>query len=143
MEPNATDPNASDWITAYELQDTALIWLKNERGDDDLLGRDGKPVSATIYSPGSPQGQKALNRSARGAQLRLMKTMRGEVDSQDADAAQKEHAEKLAAFTASFSENFPIAPLSVYKNPRLLHIHRQIDQAIDKLGNFSKGSSPS
>jgi hypothetical protein len=131
------------FLEQYELQDTAVIPLKNERNDDDLLGRDRKPVFATVYSPGSPQGQKALNKSARRSQLRLMKSLRGESDAQDADSAQKEHAEKLAEFTVTFSDNFPVSPLSVYKNPRLLYIHRQIEQAIDKLGNFSKGSSPS
>ena len=31
-------------VSQYELQDTQVFTVKNARGDDDLIGADGKPV---------------------------------------------------------------------------------------------------
>lgn len=128
-------------VKQYELEDTGILRFKNARGDDDLLV-DGKPVTAEIYSPGSPQGVKALHKAGRAAQLRLFRTMRGEFDSQDADNADRESAEKLAGFTKVIN-NFPVEPFQIYSNSRLLYMSRQVEEYIGKLGNFSKGSSSS
>jgi len=130
-------------VSQYELEDTFVLTLKNARGDDDLLGSDGKPVTAELYSPGSPAGVKALHKSSRAAQARTWRMMREQPDPNDAVNAEKEHAQKLADFTKSISENFPVAPLQLYSNPRLLYINRQVEREIDKLGNFSKGPSAS
>lgn len=121
-------------VSQYELADTAVLTFKNKRGDDDLLV-DGKQVRATIYSPGSPQGVKALHKSSRSAQLRMFRSMRGEIDAKDAENADREHAEKLAAFTASF-ENWPLTPLDTYSNPRLVYIAKQVEEFIAKYANF-------
>lgn len=129
-------------LSAYELADTCEITLKDARGDD-MLGTDRKPVTARIYSPGSPQGVQAIHKASRGAQQRLFHTMQGKVDPKDAENADREQAEKLAAFVESFSKNFPVTPLQVTSNPRLPHLHRQIAETIDKYANFSKGSTPS
>ncbi len=128
-------------VSQYELADTGTLVVKNARGDDDLKGTDGKPVVIEIFSPGSPQGVKALHKSSRSAQMRMFRSMRGEFDQNDAVNADREQAEKLAGFTHSISENFPVAPLALYQNPKLVYIHRQVEEYIGKLGNFSKGSS--
>lgn len=128
-------------VAKYELEDTALLTLKNARGDDDLIGEDGvTPVTIEVYSPGSPQGVKALHKSARAAQLRMFRSMRGEFDPRDAENADREQAEKLTGFTKAI-HNFPLAPLAVYSNPRLCYINRQLEEFIGKTGNFSKGST--
>lgn len=128
-------------VSQYELQDTKVFTVKNAQGDDDLLGADGKPVTYELYSPGSPEGVKALHKSSRAAQMRMFRSMRGEFSQDDAANADREQAEKLAAFTKSISDNFPVAPLAIYSNPRLLYWNRQTEENIGKLGNFSKGSS--
>jgi len=130
-------------VSQYELADTAVMTVKNSRGDDDLKGTDGQKVTVTFYSPGSEPGVKALHKSARQQQMRMFRSMRGEFDPQDATNADREQAEKLAAFTASISENFPVAPLAIYSNPRLCYWNRQAEEFIGKLGNFTKGSSES
>lgn len=127
-------------VSQYELEDTAVMTVKNARGDDDLIV-DGKPVTVEFYSPGSPQGVKALHKASRQAQLRLMRTMRNEMSQEDATNADREQAEKLAAFTKSISDNWPVAPLAVFSNPRLLYWNRQAEEFLGKLGNFSKGST--
>lgn len=130
-------------VSKYELEDTAVMTVKNARGDDDLLGSDGKPVTVSVYSPGSSQGVKALHKAARAAQMRMFRSMRNEFDPKDNENADREQAEKLAAFTASISDNFPVAPLAIYSNPKLCYWNRQLEEFIGKLGNFSKGLSAS
>jgi hypothetical protein len=130
-------------LSKYELEDTAVLTLKNARGDDDLLGEDEKPVTVEVYSPGSPQGVKAIHKASRLAQLRTFRGLRNESSKQDAEDADREYAEKLAAFTKSISPNFPVAPLTLYSNARLVWIAKQVDEFIGKYANFSKGSSAS
>lgn len=125
-------------VSQYELEDTAVMTVKNARGDDELLGTDGKPVTVEFYSPGSPQGVKALHKSSRAAQMRMFASMRGEFKSDDAANADREQAEKLAAFTKSISENFPMAPLAIFSNPKLCYWNKQAEEWIGKLGNFTK-----
>ena len=86
-------------LSQYELQDTTTFTPKAANGVDELLGNDGKPVVFEVYSPGSPEGVKALHKSGRQAQMRMFRSMRGEFDPQDAVNADRESAEKLAAFT--------------------------------------------
>jgi len=128
-------------LSQYELQDTTTFTPKNARGDDELLGADGKPVVFEIYSPGSPEGVKALHKAGRQAQMRMFRSMRGDFDPNDAVNADREAAEKLAAFTKSISPNFPVTPLALYTNPRLLYINRQVEEVIAKTASFSKASS--
>lgn len=128
-------------VSAFELEDTGTLTLKNARGDDDLIV-DGQPVTVEIYSPGSPQGVKALHKSGRSAQLRVFRSMRGEFDPRDAENADREAVEKLVAFTKGFSANWPVSAAATYGNPRLVYINRQVEEFIAKLGNFSKGSTP-
>lgn len=130
-------------VSQYELEDTAVMTVKNARGDDELLGADGKPVTIEFYSPGSTPGVKALHKSARAAQMRIFASMRGEFKSDDAVNADREQAEKLAAFTKLISDNFPLAPLAIYSNPKLCYWNKQAEEFIGKLGNFSKGPSAS
>ena len=128
-------------VSQYELEDTGTLTLKNARGDDDLLA-DGSPVTVEIYSPGSPQGVKALHKSGRAAQLRIFRSMRGEFDPRDAENADREQVDELAGVTRAFSANWPVRPAAACGNPRLVYINRQIDEYIGKLGNFSKAPSP-
>lgn len=123
-------------VSQYELEDSAVLTFKNKRGDDDLIGADGStPARARIFSPGSSQGVKALHKSARAAQMRMFRTLRGEFDPADASNADREQAEKLAAFTAELI-NFPVAPIEVFTNPRLVYMAKQVEDFIAKYGNF-------
>ncbi len=128
-------------IGKYELEDTATLVVKNAAGDEDLIGADGvNPVTIEVYSPGSPQGVKALHKSGRAVQMRMFKSMRGEFDKNDAENADREQVAKLAAFTKAI-RNWPVSPEDTYSNPRLCYFNRQLEEFIGKLGNFSKASS--
>lgn len=128
-------------LSKYEIADSAVMAVKNERGDELLV--DGEPVTIEFFSPGSKEGVRALRKAGRGAQMRLYRSMRGEIDPNDAIAAEQEHAQKLAEFTKKISDNFPIEPLALFSNPKLGYIAQQASEFIGKYGNFPSGSSPS
>lgn len=136
-----TEASAPD-VSHYQLAEQGTLTLKNARGDDDLLGTDGKPVTVEIYSPGSRQGRKALHKFNRPTQLRMFRMARGEYVSSDFEDSERERATKLRDITKGFSENFPFAPDKVFADPLLYYIHDQIDNFFAKAGNFEKGSSP-
>ena len=128
-------------VSQYELADTAVLTFKTARGDGPLIGADGKtPAKAVIYSPGSEQGVRTLHKAGKQSQIRLVRAMKGEVMEDDAERADREAAEKLAGFTAEFI-NFPLDPIKVYSNPRLVYMAKQVEQFVGNYGSFSKGSS--
>lgn len=128
-------------VSKYELDDTGILTVKTAAGDDDLIGADGKTaVTIEVYSPGSPQGVKALHKSGRAAQMRMFRSMRGEFDKDDAVNADREQVAKLVGFTKQIN-NWPISPEQTYANPRLCYFNRQLEEYIAKLGNFMKPSS--
>jgi hypothetical protein len=145
-QQNAPQPAAAPVfdISQYELSDTGIFNLKNASRDADLLGIDGKPDTVELYSPGSPEGTKAIHRFSRKVTLRKMRIEReGRLADDDERRAEEDYIEKLVGFTKSFSANFPVKPADVYSNRRLPHITQQVDEIIGKYGNFSKGSSAS
>lgn len=130
-------------VSRYEIEDTAVLMFKNARGDDELIGADGKSAAGVVlYSPGSSQGVKSLNKASRAVQLRMFRTMRGEVSKDDAENAEREQVEKLAGMTKEFL-NFPIDASALWGNPKLGYLRKQAEEFIGNYGNFSKGSSPS
>lgn len=141
-DTSATSTEAFD-VSQFEIADTAVLVVKNSKLDDDLIV-SGKKVTIELYSPGSPQGVKALQKASRSAQLRLYRAMRGEMNQRDAEDAERENAEKLTAFTKAIN-NFPVSggAHAVYSNPRLGYISKQVEEFISKYASFSKGSSPS
>lgn len=123
-------------LSKYELADTGILTVKNKGGNDDLIGADGKnPVTIELYSPGSEPGVKAKRKHAYAAQMRLTRTLRGEIDKSDAAQAEREQAERLSAFTLTVN-NFPVPALDLYSNPKLLYITAQAEAFIGKFENF-------
>lgn len=142
MEPT-TSTAAPFELSAYEIVDTSIVHLKNVHGNDVLLGNDGQPVWAEVYSPGSKEGVRALHKAGLASQARLMRTMRGELDKDDAKNADTERAAKLCGFLKRFSPNFPVDAAAVFANPKLNYISKQIEEYVGKDANFAQGSSPS
>lgn len=120
----------------FELADTCVFTLRNKRGDDDLLGTDGKPVTAEIWGPGSEIGQQALHTAGRAAQMRLVRTMKGDMAKDDAEKAEREQAQKLTKITKRLSDNFPVSPANLHGNPKLRYISVQFEEQFSKFGNF-------
>lgn len=127
-------------ISQLELEDTATLTVQNARGDDDLIGADGvNPVQIVAYGAGSKEAVRALHKAGQQAQLRMQALLRGKVDKQAAEAADKEQVEKLAALTKEII-NLPITPADLYANPRLGYITRQFAKFVEDDANFAKVS---
>jgi hypothetical protein len=125
-------------VSQFELADTATLKVRNARGDDYLMV-DGQIVTIEVFSPGSPEGVRALHRAGQLAAMRLNSVVRGEVSKEAAEEADAEEIEKLTLFTKSLN-NFPIegGARALYSNPRLRYIRTQVEGFLGKPGNFSK-----
>lgn len=130
-------------VSKYELEETAILTVQNARGDDDLIGADGKnPVTIVLYGSGSRQAVKALHKAGQQATLRLQALIQGKVDKKAAEAADAELVEKLVACTQSIN-NFPVEPAALYSNPKLGYITRGVLKFLENDANFAKPSSAS
>ncbi len=128
-------------ITAYELEETAVLTLLNAKSDDDLIGADGtNPVTIELYGGGSRQMVKAQHKAGQAAQLRLQQLVRGKVDKRAAETAEEEMVEKLVACTKAIN-NFPVEPGALYSNAKLGYITKQVLKFLDDDSNFSKPSA--
>lgn len=128
-------------LSKFELDETAVLTVQNAKGDDDLIGADGKtPVTITLYGGGSRQMVKAQHKAGQQAQLRLQAMMRGKVDKRAGETADAEMVEKLTACTKEII-NFPIEPAALYANPKLGYITKQVVKFLDGDENFVRAST--
>lgn len=128
-------------ISKYELEETAVLTVQNAKGDDDLIGADGKnPVTITLYGGGSRQMVKAQHKAGQAAQLRLQQLVRGKVDKKASETAEQEMVDKLVICTKEI-DNFPVAAADLYANQKLGYITRQVIKFLDDDANFAKPSA--
>lgn len=132
-------------IKTLAVKETADIHLRN--GDDELLfDKDGKPLTITVYGPGS----KAYARAQADSQNRMIDKLKkkGKTD-QSAEQKALEQAEFLAACTVSFN-NFDYEGLAgfdqfkaAYADPSIGFIAEQVGKHISDWSNFTTGSAKS
>ena len=126
-------------ISKYELNDSGTLTVQTAKGDEDLLGTDGKPVVIELYGHGSNQAVAVARKQGQRAAARVQQLVRGKVNKNEAAMAEEEEVERLTALTKSISANFPIAPAELYANPRLSYITNQVKAFLNDSANFSKG----
>ena len=134
-------------IRKFAVEETSVIEL---RGPDDstLVGEDGKPMTVTVYGPGSKTYAKA-NAARQNRMVDLLKR-KGKTD-RSADEQSKEQAEFLAACTKEFSANIEYDGLdggealfrAVYSDASIGFIAEQVGKYLGEWGNFTKGSTRS
>jgi hypothetical protein len=126
-------------ISQYELEETGILTVQNARGDDDLLGLDGKPVTIEFYGHGSKQAVAVSRKHAQRSAARMKDLVRGKINKNEAQLAEDEEVERLSALTKTISDNFPVAPEALYSNPKLAYIKLQAQSYLNDTANFSKG----
>lgn len=130
-------------ITSLAAKDTFTHNLVNAN-DEPLLDADGKPISVTVYGPGSKPYQRA---NAERSQ-RLMKRMqrKGKLEL-SAEEQARENAAFLAACTVSFNgwayKGDATAFEAAYADPSIGFIADQVSKAIGDWANFSQTSANS
>lgn len=125
-------------LKQYEAADTAKLTILDAAGDEPLLGTDGQPVVFELYGPGTEQYAKGQEKIDRAREVRTMQAaMRGGKMKGDGAAEQRQLvAEKWAGCTKSISQNFPMASLAVYQNPKLGYVTKQVAACVEDWSNF-------
>jgi hypothetical protein len=133
-------------IRQFEVEETAVVEL-NTAADEPMIGEDGKPMTITVYGPGSKQHAAAQAVS----QNRMFDRMRkkGKVE-QTADEKARENVDFLVACTKEFSANIQVDDLkgeelyrAVYGNRKLGFIGDQVAKVLGEWGSFTKASHTS
>jgi hypothetical protein len=130
-------------IRKFAVEETSILELV---GADEapLKGEDGKPMTVTLYGPGS----KAYARAQAAQSNRMIDKLKkkGKTD-QSAEEKAREQAEFLAGCTKEFSSNIEYDGLkgdvlyrAVYADSSIGFIAEQVAKHIGEWGNFSKGS---
>lgn len=128
-------------IADLEIDDTAILTVRNVSRDGDLIGVDGvNPVTIELYSSGSAQAVKALRKAGVQMQKRLRDTIQNRIDAKDAERAERENVDKLTALTKRIN-NLPLDAEQLYSNPKLGFITKQVEAFIADDANFSKAPS--
>lgn len=120
-------------ISQLELADTATLEVKRPDGEDLLV--NGDPVTITLYGSGSKQHVAAKHKLDNATQVKSIALIRGKVQKNLAEENLQMQAEFLAACTVSI-QNLPIAPIDLYKNPKLSYITDQVSKFLGDAENF-------
>lgn len=129
-------------ITSLAAKDTFELELKNAN-DEPLLDAEEKPVSVTVYGPGSKPFQKA--QSARNQRMLDRAHKKGRVKL-NAEEQRRENAEFLAACTKSFNgwtyKGSSQADVfeAAYLDATIGFIADQVATAVNDWTNFSSSS---
>jgi hypothetical protein len=133
-------------LKELEAAETARLHLRDIKGEPlfvEVEGGEKKPVVATLYGPGTPQGDRLLSDTQRN----MLRDMGAKVLAED---DKEVHAELLASATLSIEGlEIPegVTPkdfyTAMYANPRFGYLTRQIEQFQMNWGNFPPASSKS
>lgn len=126
-------------ITNLAAKDTFTLELLSAN-DEPLLDKDGKPLSVTVYGPGSKAYQKA--NAARTQRLLDAMAKKGK-QKLNAEEQVRENAAFLAACTVSFNgwayKGDATAFEAAYADPSIGFIADQVSKAINDWANFTNG----
>lgn len=126
--------NAASTLADLEARDTAWLEVQNKQDDGPLLF-NGKPVRIEVRSPGTREALGAQHKLEQAQTAKTFAAMRGKPAKETVDDKIAASAEKLAAVTASI-DGLPIAPIELYKNPRLGYIAEQVQRFHGDWSNF-------
>lgn len=132
-------------ITTLAAKDTFVLELLNAN-DEPLKDAEGKPLSVTVYGPGSKAYTKA--QAARTQRMLDRMAKKGKVKL-NAQEQTEENAEFLAACTDSFNgwqykgAADAAAIEAAYKDPTIGFIADQVGKAIGDWANFMNSSANS
>ena len=135
-------------IKKFAVEETSVLELL-DANDAPMLGEDQKPMTITLYGPGSKQYARA---QAAQSNRMIDKLKRKGKSDQSADDKAREQAEFLAGCTKEFSSNIEYpngsgASLAgealhkaVYSDTSIGFIAEQVGKHLGEWGNFKTGS---
>lgn len=131
-------------IRKFAVEETSIIELMTS-DDKPMVGDDGKPMTVTVYGPGS----KPYANAQAAQQNRMIDKLkkRGKTD-QSAEEKAREQAEFLAGCTKEFSANIEYDGLqgealfrAVYADASIGFIAEQVGKHLGDWANFTSGST--
>ena len=131
-------------IRKFAVEETSVLELRGAN-DELLAGDDGKPLTVTVYGPGS----RPYARAQAANQNRMIdKLKRKGKTEQSAEEKAREQAEFLAGCTREFSPNIEYDGLTgetlfkaVYADTSIGFIAEQVGKHLGDWSNFSKPST--
>ena len=133
-------------IRKYAVEQTGVLELL-DANDEKMVGDDGKPMTITLYGPGSKQYARAQAAQQNRMVDKLKKKGKTE---QTAEQKTAETAEFLATCTKEFSPNigtdYPGLEgrdlfVAVYSDREIGFVAEQVNKFLGDWGNFTKGST--
>ncbi len=133
-------------IRTFAVEETSTLELRGPN-DEPLLGDDKKPMTVTVFGPGSKTYAKA--QAARNNRMIDKLKKKGKTDT-SAEEAAREQAEFLAACTKEFSANIEYEQLkgealfrAVYADNSIGFVAEQVGRHLGEWGNFSRACATS
>jgi hypothetical protein len=133
-------------IRKFAVEETSVLELLGA-DDQPLIGDDKRPMTVTLYGPGS----KSYARAQAAQQNRMIdKLKRKGKSEQSAEEKAREQADFLAGCTKAFSANIEYDGLAgealfkaVYGDTSIGFIAEQVGKHLSEWSNFTKGSTKS
>ena len=131
-------------LRTFAVEETGVLHLVSA-SDEPLHDAEGKPLTVTLYGPGS----RHYARAQAVQQNRMIdKLKRKGASNQTAEEKAREQAEFFAMCTKEFSANIEYEGLSgdalfkaVYSDTSIGFIAEQVGKYLGDWSNFTKGSS--
>lgn len=131
-------------IRRFAVEETGVLELR-DASDEPMVGEDGKPMTVTVYGPGSKQYAKA--KAAQNNRMMDKVKKSGKTDQSEVEQA-RETVEFLASVTKEFSANIEADGLTgealfkvVYSDKKIGFIAEQVQKFSGDWANFSKPST--
>jgi hypothetical protein len=131
-------------ITSIEVSDTVDIEIMNPATGEPLIGEGGKPVTVTVYGPGSKPFAAAQSAASNRNVKRLRQKGKLETTPEE-DAASK--ASFLTTITSSFNnftykglENGPDTFRALYLDLKMGWLTEQVNTGAGDWASFTKAA---
>lgn len=128
----------------FAVEETGVLELR-DAGDEPMIGEDKKPMTITVFGPGSKQYAKAQAAQQNRMIDKLKKKGKTE---ETADEKAKEQAEFLSGCTKEFSSNITVEQLkgdalfkAVYSDRTIGFVAEQVGRFLNDWSSFKKLSS--
>lgn len=129
-------------IRKFAVEETSVIELR-DASDQPMVGDDGKPMTWTVYGPGTPQYAQAQAQQ----QNRMLDKLRKKGKADDsADQKKREQADFLAGCTKECSSNIDYDGLkgdalhrAVLSDTSIGFIAEQVGKHLGEWSNFKTG----
>lgn len=133
-------------IKKFAVAETGVIELR-DAGDEPMMGEDKKPITITVYGPGSKQFAKA--KAAQTNRMMDIIKRKGKTD-QSVEDQRRDQSEFLTACTKEVSPNLSVEGLTgeamikaLYSDPLVGFIPEQVGRFLQDWSSFKKPSTTS